>query len=154
MGGREGSSTNGSASYVRDLKRMADTLALAGYNIGNEIDTVIKTDGQHSEWFWKREFAEAYQWLFSGITSVAKTRSIVPVLSAYPNPDTENGELLNVLLSDCDTNHNLIIANVAGKVVETKSITCNTTLQVVTKHWPKGIYTLSAGAATIKWIKR
>jgi predicted alpha/beta superfamily hydrolase len=154
MGGREGSSTNGSASYVRDLKRMADTLALAGYNIGNEIDTVIKTDGQHSEWFWKREFAEAYQWLFSGITSVAKTRSIVPVLSAYPNPDTENGELLNVVLSDCVASYNLIIANVAGKVVETKSITCNTTLQVVTKNWPKGIYTLSAGAATIKWIKR
>ncbi len=154
MGGREGSSANGNAGYVRDLKRMADTLALAGYAIGNEIDTVIKADGQHSEWFWKREFAEAYQWLFSGITSVAKSKSDKPILEVYPNPDTENGEVLNVVLSACNTQHNLVIVNTAGKVVENKAITCNSTLQVTTKNWPKGIYTISAGVATIKWVKR
>ena len=25
----------------------------------------VRPDGQHAEWFWRREFAEAYQWFFS-----------------------------------------------------------------------------------------
>jgi len=33
----------------------------------NDVDLVVrvKPDGAHSEWFWKREFPAAYEWLFS-----------------------------------------------------------------------------------------
>jgi predicted alpha/beta superfamily hydrolase len=52
-----------SAGMVPDINQMVSTLINAQFE-ENQINTVIKADGQHSEWFWKREFHAAYQWLF------------------------------------------------------------------------------------------
>jgi len=35
---------------------------LAGFP-ASQVQTVVRSDGQHAEWFWRREFQEAYQWL-------------------------------------------------------------------------------------------
>jgi metallo-beta-lactamase class B len=40
--------------------RMAGLLATNGFT----VRSVISPDGQHAEWFWRREFPSAYQWLF------------------------------------------------------------------------------------------
>ncbi|MFL5540798.1 MAG: alpha/beta hydrolase-fold protein [Longimicrobiaceae bacterium] len=72
--------------YVNDQRRMIDTLAAAGFRVaasarrrtgsagcplspvpcslGVQVDSAIRADGTHAEWFWRREFPLAYRWLF------------------------------------------------------------------------------------------
>jgi glycosidase/predicted alpha/beta superfamily hydrolase len=52
--------------YARDHQRMVDTLAAAGFAVGRDMQAAIRADGKHAEWFWRREFPQAYQWLFGG----------------------------------------------------------------------------------------
>lgn len=51
---------------VDDQQRMVDTLAAAGWRVGTDVHAAAPDDGQHSEWFWRREFPAAYRWLFAG----------------------------------------------------------------------------------------
>jgi metallo-beta-lactamase class B len=60
-GAREGDTPE---VYVNDQRRMIRTLAAAGYRVGAQVDSAIRADGTHSEWFWRREFPRAYRWLF------------------------------------------------------------------------------------------
>ncbi len=64
-GGQEGDTPE---VYVRDQQRMVDTLRAAGFTIGGggggELRATVRPDGKHAEWFWRREFPAAYQWLF------------------------------------------------------------------------------------------
>ena len=50
--------------YQRDQQRMVETLAQRGFGIGTFVVARVIPDGRHAEWFWRREFAAAYQWLF------------------------------------------------------------------------------------------
>ncbi|HEY6807707.1 MAG TPA: alpha-amylase family glycosyl hydrolase [Gemmatimonadales bacterium] len=60
-GGNEGDTPQ---VYADDLRRMADTLAAAGFALGGDLRATIRPDGRHAEWFWRREFPQAYRWLF------------------------------------------------------------------------------------------
>jgi glycosidase/predicted alpha/beta superfamily hydrolase len=62
-GGQEGDTPD---VYVRDHQRMVDTLRAAGFTIGEggDVRTAVRGDGRHAEWFWRREFPAAYEWLF------------------------------------------------------------------------------------------
>ncbi|HEX6559263.1 MAG TPA: alpha/beta hydrolase-fold protein [Longimicrobiales bacterium] len=40
-------------------------LVSRGYVSGRDLVSIIREDGAHSEWFWRREFPAAYQWLFA-----------------------------------------------------------------------------------------
>jgi len=60
-GGQEGDTPD---SVVRDHQRMVDTLAAAGFTVGTDVQAAVRPDGKHAEWFWRREFPAAYQWLF------------------------------------------------------------------------------------------
>lgn len=51
--------------YVRDHERMVDLLTAAGYERGEHLSSAIHADGRHAEWFWRREFPAAFQWLFA-----------------------------------------------------------------------------------------
>jgi predicted alpha/beta superfamily hydrolase len=61
-GGQEGDDP---AAYAGDQRRMVETLGEAGYRVGREVDAVIRPDGTHAEWFWRREFPAVYRWLFA-----------------------------------------------------------------------------------------
>lgn len=50
--------------YVRDQGRMVEALAALGCRRGTELSAAVRPDGEHAEWFWRREFPVAYQWLF------------------------------------------------------------------------------------------
>ncbi|HVG43180.1 MAG TPA: alpha/beta hydrolase-fold protein [Longimicrobium sp.] len=50
--------------YVADQRRMIDTLAAAGFRVGVQVDSTIRADGTHAEWFWRREFPLAFRRLF------------------------------------------------------------------------------------------
>jgi hypothetical protein len=51
---------------------------------------VVRADGQHSEWFWRREFQEAYRWLQGSGPSFIKDdleKAASPYRwGAFPNP--------------------------------------------------------------------
>lgn len=63
-GGLEVAAGEAQGIYQRDQERMVETLAQRGFRIGTAIVAKISPDGKHAEWFWRREFAAAYQWLF------------------------------------------------------------------------------------------
>ena len=45
------------------MNKMDDLLKSVGFD-DNEVLTVEKSDGEHKEWFWAREFEAAYLWLY------------------------------------------------------------------------------------------
>lgn len=78
-------------AYVhQDVQKMTTSMTQAGFTAG-EMHVCTPADGQHAEWFWRREFADAYQWLFAG--SVTSTGEAVtdnePAIEVYPNPATD-----------------------------------------------------------------
>ena len=48
---------------ARDQGRMVDSLLAGGYP-RTAIRSLVRADGRHAEWFWRREFPAAYRWLF------------------------------------------------------------------------------------------
>lgn len=50
-----------SITMVPDMSSMVNLVRLVGYK---NVNSVVKADGTHSEWFWKREFPASYDWLF------------------------------------------------------------------------------------------
>ncbi len=49
---------------ARDQLEMVDTLVAAGWRRDVNVRSLVSVDGKHSEWFWRREFPAAFQWLF------------------------------------------------------------------------------------------
>lgn len=80
----DGNQTN---YVVEDMQTVADAMSTAGFGSG-EKSFNVKTDGQHSEWFWAREFPDAYKWLFADFTSAAFEPVAPPTLEVFPNPSS------------------------------------------------------------------
>lgn len=75
-------------SVVAQVNAMYDTLQQAGFG-AEELRKVFHADGQHSEWYWAREFPAAYQWLFAGFTATSTLDTSRPKssgFSVFPNP--------------------------------------------------------------------
>lgn len=62
-GGREGPATEPGIVVVSQ-QRMIGTLAAAGWTVGTDVIGTGPDEGEHREWFWRREFPAAYRWLF------------------------------------------------------------------------------------------
>lgn len=45
-----------------------------------------RADGQHAEWFWKREFPAGYSWLYAPAKATAARPAQPLAVSLYPNP--------------------------------------------------------------------
>lgn len=62
--------------YVeQDITNVGNAMLSVGF-AQQDIYLKVAPDGQHSEWFWRREFPAAYQWLFAGTTTTAKKREL------------------------------------------------------------------------------
>jgi hypothetical protein len=124
-----------SLSLVSDMDSMITLLQSIGHNATN-IATTIKPDGAHSEWFWKREFKSAYQWLYGQhSTSLHKSKnpSLVRV-GVYPNPVADS---FYISVDAKSVN----IETVEGKqVAQWKNTKAMQYLEV--KHIPAGMYLL------------
>jgi metallo-beta-lactamase class B len=84
------SGANESGSMVPLMQRCDSLLGAEGHAL-NDRKVVVKQDGAHSEWFWKREFLAAFNWLLLPATQIDK--ALVQKLQAdtkvYPNPAQE-----------------------------------------------------------------
>lgn len=72
---------------VPNMNQMANTFTAVGFD-STEVKAVVKSDGEHSEWFWAREFPAAYRWLFRPAATGMEAEDPVS-LALYPNPATE-----------------------------------------------------------------
>lgn len=82
---------------VSDMYAMYATLISAGFS-EEEVVALAHADGQHSEWYWAREFPAAYQWLYQmEATEVKNANWEKPFFSAFPNPTDTNVQLRAVV---------------------------------------------------------
>lgn len=77
-------------SMVEDTEGMYGLMLANGFS-ENELVKDIDSDGQHSEWYWRREFAGAYQWLFANTDFTSAENTYLPKIRLYPNPT--NGQI-------------------------------------------------------------
>ncbi|MFC4793228.1 alpha/beta hydrolase-fold protein [Hymenobacter endophyticus] len=79
------SGSSESQTMVPLMQAMRDSLAKGGVPAAN-LSFNAKADGQHAEWFWKREFSAAYQWLLQPAVVTGTRKAQALAFSAYPNP--------------------------------------------------------------------
>lgn len=79
-----------SSDMVPDIKSMYTTMSNVGFT-SDELDTVIKNDGQHAEWFWAREFRGCYEWLFAN--TIANISQPTPDSIFYITPIPARDEI-------------------------------------------------------------
>jgi predicted alpha/beta superfamily hydrolase len=75
---------NESQDMIPDILQMQQLLLKQGVDPSN-IKVVDELDGAHSEWFWAREYPDAYQWLFDNLvlkTNAGEQKKI----NVFPNP--------------------------------------------------------------------
>lgn len=85
-GADEEGNGNQSNYVVEDMQAVADAMTTAGFG-ANEKSFNVKPDGTHSEWFWAREFPDAYEWLFADFTSSANEPGQAALaFEIFPNP--------------------------------------------------------------------
>ena len=112
------SGANESSTMVSDMAAIRDSLSAAGFTAA-QMQWVVKQDGQHSEWFWAREFGAAYQWLFSDIASKNEDLTLKKAFSEArltPNP----GDSMVKLESEgfkILSNFEIIVTDLSGKRV-------------------------------------
>ncbi|MEM0998165.1 MAG: alpha/beta hydrolase-fold protein [Bacteroidota bacterium] len=78
-----------SPTMVPNLVAMEDTLLAAGFP-ALEVRTVVQPDGQHSEWFWAREFPEAYKWLFQPIATTLEPKLNLSPIQVALDPSQDS----------------------------------------------------------------
>ncbi len=122
-------------TYVtQDMQEVADAMTIAGFT-ASEKQFVVKADGEHSEWFWRREFPAAYQWLFAGAVTSTNTPEMAAEVLAFPNP---SGNWVRFSgLGDNVTIHAQVIG-MDGKVWSDTTMTVGAQLDI--QGLPVGIY--------------
>lgn len=115
-----------------------------------------RADGAHSEWFWRREFKDAYLYLFSsispenvGIESTLENKTI----SVFPNPSSDyltlewqGGDCLQIVLFTTD----------GKEAFRKKALKSGDTLSL--NHLSEGMYIIQLSdrlnnIKTLKWAK-
>ncbi|GAB2951990.1 alpha/beta hydrolase-fold protein [Hymenobacter coalescens] len=111
--------TQESQTMVPLMSAVRDSLQRAGY-AATDLSYQTRADGQHAEWFWRREFPAAYQWLFrpAGVTDTRGPGQL-PVLALYPNPASE---VLHVPLPAGWRSARLEIVDSAGRVLRRRTL--------------------------------
>ncbi len=134
------SGANESSTMVSDMAAIRDSLSAAGF-AANEMKWVVKQDGQHSEWFWAREFGAGYQWLFSDVTSRNEDLSLKKAFSdarLSPNPSDSAVKLVSEGIKNLN-NFEIIVTDLSGKRVLHQKNKTNFDIQ----YWASGVYVVS-----------
>lgn len=131
--------TTESSTMMSDIQWVRNSLSISGVASEN-LNVVSKIDGAHSEWFWRREFPDAYLWLFG--QSALNTSSSPDAFRLYPNP-ADSG----ITLCPRDGQpFRYWVSTLDGRVVyrEMQSLSC---AEIALQHLPQGLYLVWAGKA-------
>ncbi|NNE25667.1 MAG: T9SS type A sorting domain-containing protein [Saprospiraceae bacterium] len=121
--------------YISTIQNMQTILTSSGAT-ENNAHLIIHPDGAHSEWYWAREFNDAYEWLFKGSTTTTESVDINPKLAVYPNPFTDTITIKGLNMYE---RYDIEVVNTAGKIVH-RSTTQN--IQMNLGHLSNGKYTI------------
>lgn len=107
---------NEDADMVPDINKYINLMLLQGID-ETQMQKVIRADGQHSEWFWAREFPLAYYWLdLWGDLSATSSQGVdVNYLTAIDSPSTRPVIRISDHLA---TPANLTIVNASSGKIE------------------------------------
>ena len=75
---------NESQTMIPKMMEMYDLLLSEGMDESN-LHFVNEADGAHSEWFWAREYPDAYEWLFDGLV-LQSNPALQKKTEIFPNP--------------------------------------------------------------------
>lgn len=123
---------NEDVDMVPDINEVLNILTTAGFT-EEEIISIIRNDGAHSEWFWKREFDDAYLWLFEDIAPL----DIQAETSGSEMFFDINTNTINVTSEEI---FEYSIYDIQGKLIEQNSISNN---QITLSDYKPGIYFIS-----------
>jgi predicted alpha/beta superfamily hydrolase len=134
-----------SGSMLPDMYAMVDSLLANGFST-SELRTVSKSDGQHSEWFWAREFPEAVKWLFQDIVTGA-VDALSPVAQIVPTVVEDNFRVLQT--GNIGGWAHLRMFSLAGTLVLDRDIVVGEPLGC--SGWASGMYVaeIATGAGTM-----
>ena len=129
-----------SSSMVAQVQQLKDALVQAGFPAGL-VQTVIRSDGQHAEWFWRREFEHAYRWLQGqAMASVEPPKSVSTHLEIYPNPTRGLSQVVGPSLQETSLPGQFLVRDPLGRIVY--SVTDSLPLELDLTSYPRGFYTV------------
>ncbi len=125
---------NESGTMVSNIRLMETTLRNVGFP-ASDIKVDIKGDGQHSEWFWAREFNASWQWLMQNTPN--STRSLLlDQVAVFFKPEANRIMIENKISQVY--NYELLDAN--GKLMKTNVAKGNH--EISTSEMKQGVYLL------------
>lgn len=125
-----------SPTLIQQMEAMETTLLESGFEEA-EVLVVTHADGQHSEWYWRREFPDAYSWLFSESINSIPFISPEDEIKVGPNPFSDTLNFSSKLSIDKAT---LNLYSLQGEKVISKVINLNGTVSL--PGLKNGIYVL------------
>ncbi len=111
-------------SVVDDVEEMNTTLINAGFN-SSEINVHIHQDGAHSEWFWAREFPDAYLWLCANSTTSNNNIFSKPKIDLNISSNILQ-DVLTVQFNEANMDARLQVHNLDGKKIIDQRLTSGT----------------------------
>jgi predicted alpha/beta superfamily hydrolase len=139
--------TNESETMVANMMKMHDSLKSNGVS-ANNIESIAKTDGVHSEWFWAREFEDAYLFLFGNKSShIVQPNFSSFSFQLYPNP-AQNAFNIRIAAQN-RVEITAILVDVNGRLV---APLINDTMEagVQNFHFNKGLFAIEPGIYFVK----
>lgn len=119
-----------SATMIPNLNAMMTELSNAGFQ---PYETTLMThwDGQHSEWYWKREFGAVYEWLCSG-SPVGIEEG--PIISAniYPNPTSDRFTI--TINETIEKSKSVVITDILGRPIFRRQLSISNSRQQAGKQ--------------------
>ncbi len=133
------------AYVTQDMQAVASAMTTAGF-AASEKYFLTPSDGQHSEWFWKREFPAAYLWLFAGAVTATGEATGDKDLQIFPNPA---GSSIRISGVDAQDKLKLQIVGNDGKLWRDTSVVGNE--PIPTGDLPAGFYVVRVKKSGGKW---
>jgi len=130
-----------SGSMVSDMQNVYDSLLLHGFSAG-EMNFQTRADGQHSEWFWRREYPSAFAWLFASTITGNENINTGNNIRIFPQPAST---VINITTQQNDV---IEIYNIEGQLM--KSITAGenyTTIDI--SGFARGMYVVKVKSSAI-----
>ncbi|MDX2135204.1 MAG: alpha/beta hydrolase-fold protein [Saprospiraceae bacterium] len=109
------------ASVTQNMQTVANAMITAGFGTDEQY-FLVEPDGQHSEWFWAREFSDAYVWLFQGAVSSTAEPSGSTV-TIYPNPVV--GDWIRLAYDQALKTRQMQLFDSTGKLLRNTTLTGN-----------------------------
>lgn len=115
------SGLNESTSMVPDMNQMKNTLIAAGHSAVN-MPVIVWADGQHSEWFWKREYPSGFKFLFHENNPTKLIGNKVSNNTNSPSLFYDEGQQKIVMKQNSNVVHDLHIFAADGKILHQEKI--------------------------------